>query len=381
MAEGTKTFTEGLEGVVAAKTHLSKIDGEKGALSYCGYDIKDLAEHSSFEEVSYLLLHRELPSRDELIAWEDELCQLRKVEPRVLDLIRKFPKQGAPMAVLRTFVSALSIRRFGGEDAVRVGEIGQGKQLLAQAPVLVAEFDRYRRGLEPLDPLETGGTAHNFLYLLRGKEPTQEESRMLDQYLILAADHGLNASTFTARVIAATLSDLYSAVTGAIGALKGDLHGGAARRANEMLKEVGSPEKVELFIDRMLDHHEKVMGFGHRVYKAYDPRAKILKRAVQERTKKSSGLLKIAEAVEKEIWEKKELYPNVDFYTAVLLDELGLQNDLFTLIFSMSRMAGWVAHVIEQHEDNRLIRPKSEYIGPASRKYTPVNERKPKVAS
>ena len=368
----------GLEGVVALDSALSFIDGQKGELIYHGYNIFDLAEHTSFEEVAYLLWNGRLPNRRE----RDELLQHlqaeRELPPMVMDLLRMTPEDANPMAALRTAVSGLAL--FDAEADVHTPEANYRKaiRLTARIPTIIAAFDRLRKGLEPVRPLRRGSTAFDFLYMLSGEEPGTAAERTFDTCLVLHAEHGLNASTFTARVIGATLSDMYSAITGAIGALKGPLHGGANIEVMRMLLEIDRTGRDPVdYVKEKLARKERIMGFGHRVYKTLDPRAAILRVMVEELSEERGQRkwydysVKIMETMERE----KGLYPNVDFFSASVYHMLGLDSDLFTPIFAMSRVTGWTAHLLEQWKANRLIRPRAEYVGPRDLKVKPIDER------
>ena len=369
----------GLEGIIVARSELCAIDGQKGILVYRGYDIRDLAEHASYEEVAYLLLHGDLPSDDALASFKEELADARVVTDEGLQVVDLSVADGAPMEMLRTAVSATSYddpdKDSNDEAANRRKALG----LIAKIPTLIARYQRRREGKEPVDPDPSLDYAANFLFMLRGEEPTAEEARTFDVAMILHADHEMNASTFTARVIASTLSDMHSAVTGAIGALKGPLHGGANEQVMRTLEAIGDLDRVNDEVRRRLEHKERIMGFGHRVYKTMDPRAAILKehsRLLSERANGSeANWFEMSERMEEVVRSEKGLYPNVDFYSASTYHYLGIPTDLFTTLFVASRVVGWAAHVVEQHRDNRLIRPNSEYVGPVRREY-PVAQRR-----
>ncbi len=369
-------IAKGLEGVVVSDTALSHIDGERGRLIYSGYDIADLAHGATFEEVAHLLWLGHLPDEAELAELKAKLAGFRELPAAVVDTIRALPKTAEPMDVVRTGVSALgAAQRFSGPASVEHAMV-----LTASMPSIVAAFDRLRRGLEPVAPRSDLNHAGNYLYLLSGEVPSEQRTRALDTYLTLTADHGLNASTFTARVIASTLSDMGSAVVGAIGALKGPLHGGAPALVLDMLRSIGKPENAEAWLTAALDRGERLMGFGHRVYKAEDPRARVL-RSLAERTSEID-FFKLAVRVEdlalKMLHERKpdrKLYTNVEFYSAAVMHGVGLPDDLFTPTFAVSRVTGWTAHVIEQLKDNRLIRPASEYVGPVGLTFVPLERR------
>lgn len=361
------TRARGLEGVIALETKICDIDGQKGVLIYAGYDIQDLAAHTTFEEVAFLLWNGRLPSRREVDQLRRQLEAERTLPPMVLDILKMTPEDADSMAALRTGVSVLSL--FDGEADVMTPEANYRKaiRLTARIPVMIAAFDRLRKGLDVIPPLKNGSTAFNFLYMLSGEEPGEIAERTFDACLVLHAEHGLNASTFTGRVIGATLSDMYSAISGAIGALKGPLHGGANIRVMKLLKDIDrSGKKPADCIRNLLAEKALVMGFGHRVYKTLDPRAAILRDmldglSAERGTRKWYDMsLEIMQTMEQE----KGLYPNVDFFSASVYGTLEISTDLFTPIFAQSRIAGWTAHLMEQWKDNRLIRPRAAYTGP-----------------
>ncbi|GMQ80744.1 MAG: citrate synthase [Rhodothermia bacterium] len=360
-------LAKGLEGVVALETQICDIDGQKGELIYAGYDIQDLAANATFEEVAFLLWNGRLPSPEETEALIRQLASERTLPPMIVDILRMTPEDANPMAALRTGISVLSL--FDGEanDPSPEANYRKAIRLTARIPVLIAAFDRIRKGKEIVQPLRQSREAHNFLYMLSGEEPGEVAERTFDACLVLHAEHGLNASTFTGRVIGATLSDMYSAVTGAVGALKGPLHGGANIRVMEMLNDIDRKgAKPSKYIRSLLAEKARIMGFGHRVYKTLDPRAAILREMLdglsQERgTRKWYEMsLEIMETMEKE----KGLYPNVDFFSASVYATLEIDPDLFTPIFAQSRITGWTAHLLEQWKENRLIRPRAAYTGP-----------------
>ncbi|HXH29078.1 MAG TPA: citrate/2-methylcitrate synthase [Candidatus Polarisedimenticolia bacterium] len=368
---------EGLEGVVAARTGLSCIDGEKGRLRYRGYAIQDLAERSSFEETLHLLWYGELPTRAQLDETRRGMASQRALHPDALEILRRFAADASPMDMLRTVVSALAIHDPDVHESTREANLRKGLRLASQMPTIVAAHERLRKGKEPIAPEPRLGHAANFLYMLHGEPPTALAGRALDVAMILQMDHGLNASTFAARVTAGTLADLHSAVTSAIGTLKGPLHGGANHDVMVMLRTIGEAGRAAETVRTDLQQKKKIPGFGHRVYKTIDPRA-IQLRALSEQLARATGQSKwydISVVVEKTCKELKNLNPNVDFYAASTYFMLGFDMDLFTPIFACSRAPGWIAHVIEQHTDNRLIRPLEEYIGPPDRSYVPVEQR------
>lgn len=375
----TAVAGKGLEGIVAANSGICWIDGEAGVLAYRGIDIHELAVHSTFEETTFLLWNGRLPNRDELRAFEAQLAQARQLDPRILDLLRSFPASASPMEILRTAVSALSFYDADEKDNTHDANVRKAFNLTAQMAMIVAIYDRIRKGKEIVSPDRSLSHAANFLWMLTGSKPSETASRTLDIALILHADHEFNASTFAARVIAATLSDIHSAITGAIGALKGPLHGGANEAVMRMLLAIDkSGEDPVAHVRAMLANKQKVSGFGHRVYKTEDPRATHL-RKMSEQLGHDAGQPKwfqMSRAIELFINAEKKLNANVDFYSASTYTTLGIDIDLFTPIFALSRIAGWSAHVIEQLDDNRLIRPRAEYIGPQyPTHWRPVEER------
>ena len=375
----TAVAAKGLEGIVATNSGICWIDGDAGVLAYRGIDIHDLASNSTFEETTYLLWHGKLPNKSELAAFTKELAAARKLSPQIIDLLKSFPKQATPMEVLRTAVSALSFYDPDEKAVDHDSNVRKSFDLTAQIAMLVAAFDRIRKGKDLIAPDHSLSHAGNFLWMLTGEKPSETATRAFDVALILHADHELNASTFAARVIAATLSDIHSAITGAIGALKGPLHGGANEAVMRLLyaidKEGADP--VE-YVREMLTQKKKVSGFGHRVYHTEDPRATHL-RKMSEDLSRASGTTKwfdMSRKIELFVNTEKKLNANVDFYSASTYTTLGIDIDLFTPIFAVSRIAGWAAHVIEQLDDNRLIRPRAEYIGPEyPAKYIPIANR------
>ncbi len=368
---------EGLEGVVAARTGLSLIDGEKGRLSYRGYSIQDLAEYSSFEEVVHLLWYGELPTRVQLDQTRKDLSSQRGLHPDAVEILRRFARDASPMDMMRTVVSALAVHDPDVHESTREANLRKGIRLTAQLPTIVTAHERLRKGKDPVPPDAGLDHSANYLYMLHGRKPDPLSTRSLDVAMILQMDHGLNASTFAARVTAGTLADLHAALTSAIGTLKGPLHGGANHDVMVMLRTIGEVEKAAEFIRMEILQKKKIPGFGHRVYRTMDPRAPIL-RALAERLGRQVGQEKwfqMSVVIEKTCKEQKNLNPNVDFYAASVYYLLGFEMDLFTPIFACSRAPGWIAHVIEQHTDNRLIRPLEEYIGPPERPYVPIEKR------
>jgi citrate synthase len=372
----TAVAGKGLEGIVAANSGICWIDGDAGILSYRGIDIHELAEHSTFEETTYLLWFGRLPNETELQDFTAQLAASRVIDPSIVTLLKSFPAGATPMEVLRTAVSALSMYDADEADNLHDANVRKAFRLTSQVAMVVAIYDRLRKNLELVEPDPTLTHAANFLWMLNGEKPSETATKTLDIALILHADHELNASTFAARVIAATLSDIHSAVTGAIGALKGPLHGGANEAVMRMLYAINDAgaDPVE-HVRAMLAAKKKVSGFGHRVYKTEDPRATHLRR-MSEQLSKDSGVTKWfdwSRKIELFINAEKHLNANVDFYSASTYTTLGIDVDLFTPIFAVSRISGWAAHVIEQLDDNRLIRPRAEYIGPVyPATYTPI---------
>ncbi|HXF36470.1 MAG TPA: citrate/2-methylcitrate synthase [Actinomycetota bacterium] len=369
---------KGLQDVVAAETRISDIDGERGKLWYVGYDIDDLARGSNFEEVVYLLHHLELPTREQLEELNEFLVSERELSTFMADMMPTLAQQTSPMSMLRTSVSAASAYDPDGWEHTPEANLRKAMRLVAKTPTMIAMYHRMRTEREPVPPNPKLPHAANFLWMLQGEEPDLELADALDTSLVLYADHTMNASTFTARVIASTLSDMFSAITGAIAALKGPLHGGANEEAMKMLEEVAEPERAEAYVKDRLARKQLIMGFGHRVYRRVeDPRARIL-RDLSRRIGERVGDLRwweISRAIEEVVRRERGLFPNVDFYIASLYHCLGIPHDLMTPVFAMARMAGWTAHVREQYADNRIIRPDSEYVGPRDRTYVPLDTR------
>jgi len=367
----------GLQNVVIATSEICSIDGAQGRLIYRGYDIGDLAEHSTFEEVVYLLWNGRLPRRAELDQLKQQFAQTRAVAPQILDLLKNLPPAQHPMETLRTAISALSLYDAESEDMSEEANWRKAVRLTAQMGTVVAAYARIRDGKEAVAPDPRLSHAANFLYMLTGERPSEEEARWFDIALILHADHSFNASTFAARVTASTLSDMHSAITSAIGALKGPLHGGANERVMRMLLEIGSVDKAEDHVRGLLAERQKVMGFGHRVYRTKDPRATILRRMSEELGRRTGQVkwFEMSERIEELMVREKGINANVDFYSASSYYVLGIPVDLYTLIFAVSRISGWTAHVLEQYANNRLIRPLAEYTGPVGLKYVPIDQR------
>ena len=366
------TQTKGLEDVVTGQSSICFIDGQQGRLLYRGYDIVDLAPKSSFEETAYLLWNGHLPTSTELNAFSADLASKRAVPKDILSIMSALPRNCDAMDALRVGVAALGVY-----DDPMYTSPEKAQSIAAKMATVVAAIHRHKHDEEILGPREDLGYSANLLYMVTGKEPSKEDSRLMDALLILHADHELNASTFTARVIASTLSDVYSAVTGAVGALKGPLHGGANEKVIEMTMEIGTPENAESYIDALLAKRQKVTGFGHRVYKTMDPRAAILKDMAKHfiRTEKEKKVFQILEKTEEMMKTWKNLYPNVDLYSGLALNHVGIPSYLFTPVFAVGRSPGWLAHILEQYADNRLIRPRAEYIGPLKAEYVPIEQR------
>lgn len=371
-------FSKGLEGIVAARTGLSLVDGEKDELYYLGIPIQELIAHSTFEEVVFLLFFRKLPTRSELDGFSKELASLRTLPNEILNFLNEFPRSANPMAMLRTMVSALGLFDPHADALSREANLQKAKRLVAVMPTIIAAFHRVRLKQKVIHPKKVHSIAENFLLMLHGKTSSPEHVKALDQYLIMLADHGLNASTFAARVTISTQSDIYSAVTSALGTLKGDLHGSANQRAMEMFLHVGAPEKAEAYVRSLFQEKKKVMGFGHRIYKNQDPRAPQFREIVERlcRGTENEKWFRIAQEIKKTVQKERPIPPNVDFYSSIVLYVLGIPVDFFTTIFAMSRVAGWTAHVLEQLEDNRLIRPEADYTGPTHQPYLLMNQRK-----
>ncbi|MEO8476431.1 MAG: citrate/2-methylcitrate synthase [Actinomycetota bacterium] len=368
---------KGLREIVAAQTKISDIDGDLGRLWYVGYDIADLAEHATFEEVIYLLHHGTLPTRDQLDELNEFLTPERDLSPFMSGLMATLAQQASPMSMLRTSISAASTYDPDGWDDSPEAEYRKAMRLVAETPTFIATYHRLRTGQEIVPPNPKLPHAANFLWMLSGEEPDVEDAMALDSTFTLYADHTMNASTFTARIIASTLSDMFSAITGAIGALKGPLHGGANEEAMKMAEEIVSPDRAAAYVAGRLERHEKVMGFGHAVYRTMDPRAAVLKKLAREVGKRHDDTVwaDIFEALQETVYEQKQLWPNVDLYAAGVYHVLGIPTDLMTPIFALARMAGWTAHVREQYADNKVIRPGSEYVGPKDQVWVPIEDR------
>jgi citrate synthase len=376
------TYAKGLEGVIAAESKICRIDGEKGKLYYHGYSIEDLAQYSTYEEVTYLLLYEKLPTKDQLRDFSARMRRNRSLTPPVIEMIRQFPSAGSPMELLQAVIAYLSGTATHQIQHSATCNCRQTLHQISQLATVLATYARYRQGksyLEPRTDLSHGG---NFLYLLRGQVPPEDEDRMMDVCFLMHAEHGFNASTFTARVVASTLSTCYCSISAAIGALAGPLHGGANEPVLEMIDQIGSLENVEPWIDRALSEHRKIMGMGHRVYKAKDPRATIMQRFLKDLSDKKKDyrlydFLNRIEAVTRARMESegKPIYPNVDFVSGSVYAMLDIPRYLFIPIFAIARSAGWLAHILEQRQDNRLYRPRCLYGGPEPQPYIPMEQR------
>ncbi|MGH7569645.1 MAG: citrate/2-methylcitrate synthase [Gemmatimonadales bacterium] len=371
------SLAKGLEGVVANESAICYVFGGEGRLIYRGYDINDLAEHSTFEETAYLLLKGDLPAKNQLKEFTAELKTAQKLDKVVQRVIKDAPREASPMNTLRTAVSASVFVDPDKGDNSAAAEYRKAVRLIAQLPTMVTMFHRLRNGQKPLAPRRGMSLAANFLYMISGQVPERDVERALDVALILHADHELNASTFAARVIAATLADMHGAVTGAIAALAGPLHGGANTEVMKMLLDIRSPDRAESWVREALAQKKKIMGFGHRVYRTEDPRAAVLRRLAEELGRKfdQAHWFATQRVIEEVVRREKGLYCNVDFYSASLYYVLGIPLDLYTPIFAISRVSGWCAHVLEQHADNRLIRPRADYVGAMDRKWVPLRKR------
>jgi citrate synthase len=376
MTEGTQLI-RGLEGVVAAETRLCDLDGKNGRLAYCGYDIEELARQATFEEVAYLLWHGELPTRAQLDQFTAELVAARPIPGELVKAFALMPKKTDPMRALQAAVAMLGMHDPDTTDNSQAANLRKAARLTSQIATAVCAHHRVRSGQPPVEPSKDLSHAANFLYMLTGTKPSDVTVRAFDASLVLYAEHELNASTFTTRVIAATLSDMHSAVAGGVGALKGSLHGGAGEAVMRTLLEVGALDKVDSFVDKALAEKRRLMGFGHRVYTAGDPRAAILKGMAEAACRESGQGLwyDLAVKLHAKVNAAKKLIPNVDFYSAPLFYSIGIPVDLFTPVIAVSRIAGWTANLIEQYEDNRLIRPRADYKGYGRRAFVPLEKR------
>ncbi len=368
----------GLEDVVATNSSICDLDGKLGKLTYFGVDIHDLAQHSSFEETAYLLWHGTLPTQAQLAEVQQQFLAQRTLPDKLVAIMHLLPTTTSPMDVLRTSVSLLSAFDPEPGDKSDAANYRRAIRLTSVLPTIIASWENIRNGNEPVAPLHDHNHATNFLYMLTGTMPDDYSAHVLDVALILHADHELNASTFAARVSAGTKADVYASVTAAIGALSGPLHGGANEQVIRMLLRINEPDRAEAYIHDALERKERIMGFGHRVYRTDDPRATHLRAMSEELGKRNNDTrwYEISRIIEKYVMEHKHLYANVDFYSASVYYSLGIPIDLDTPIFASSRTAGWTAHILEQYANNRLIRPRAEYIGPKVTEYTAITDRK-----
>ncbi len=373
----TATAATGLRGVVVGASTVSDVVGDKGELIYQGYNIHELAKSSTFEEVAFLLWNKCLPRRSELDELKRAIGEAYAVPKPIIDLLRQIPREADPIDVLRTAVSALEFYDPEARNISREVSLKTSIKLTAQFPTLVAAADRIRRGLDPVEPLPDENIATNFLYMLKGEKPSEYDAHVFDVCLVLHADHELNASTFTARVVAGTLANIYASVTAAIGALSGPLHGGANTNVMKTLLEIGDIKNLESFIKQALAAKRKIMGFGHAVYRTEDPRATHLRQFSKEMGERAGDTkwYEMSRKLEEVMMREKGLYPNVDFFSASTYYVMGIPLDLYTPIFAISRITGWTAHILEQYADNKLIRPRAEYVGPRNLRYVAIDKR------
>jgi citrate synthase len=376
------TYAKGLEGVIAADSEICRIDGEKGKLYYVGYSIEDLARQATYEETTYLLLYEKLPTAAELEEFSRRMRASRDLDPAILEMVRRFPRDAHPMELLQSVISYLSGYVQHKIQHSATCNCRNTLHQVVQLASVVAAWQRFHEGKEYVKPRQDLSHGANFLYMLRGEEPDEYEGKVMDSCLVMHAEHGFNASTFTARVVASTLSTCYCSISAAIGALYGSLHGGANEKAMAMVHEIGSADKAERWVEQALAGKQKIMGMGHRVYKAKDPRAILMEEYLGElsRRKGDSTYLDILKTVEKAFRARMEekgkpIYPNVDFFSGAVYSLLGIPSILFTPIFAISRVSGWLAHILEQRKDNRLYRPKSLYSGPEPREFVPIQNR------
>ena len=374
-------IARGLEGVVFTETELSFIDGQNGRLYYLGYPIQELAEHSNFEEVSYLLLHKRLPTADELVLFKEKLIKNRSIAVEKVASFADYPRTAHPMASLRTAISELGLFDPTEEDTSFESLYEKSISLISKFATVAAAIKRLREGKMPIEPDTELSHAANFYYMLNGKRPNPEQEKLLDVALILHAEHGMNASTFTALAVHSTASDIYSSIVAAVGALKGPRHGGANEQVMKMVQEIGKPEAASGWVQGKLASKERIMGMGHRVYKTIDPRAVILKKYA-EIVAKAHGksteyeILTIVEEEAGKVLNPRGIYPNLDFYSGVVYTDLGIPTEFFTPVFAVARISGWAAHILEYTRmDNRLLRPKARFVGELDRKYVPIGQR------
>ncbi len=375
-------FAKGLEGVIATDSKICQVDGINGKLYYCGYSIQELAAHSSFEETTFLLLYGRFPSKSELAEFAEGMRDSRELNNTVLNMIRDFPPQGSPMELLQSVISYLSSTFVHKIECSATCDCRNTLHQIAQITTVLATYQRFREGKDYLHSRKDLSHGANFLYLLRGEEPTEQEGRIMDVCLILHAEHGLNASTFTARVVASSLATCYCSISAAIGSLSGPLHGGANERVMDMIDEIGSIDRVDAWLDQALAEKRKIMGMGHRVYRTKDPRSIVMeemfeKLAEERGERQLYDLLKKLETSFRERMEQKgkPLYPNVDFFSGAMYTLLDIPRDLFTPIFAAARSPGWLAHILEQRQDNRIYRPRALYQGPEPRPYVAMEQR------
>lgn len=375
--QGDQKVIRGLEGVVAAETSISFVDGENGDLFYQGYNINNLAKRATYDEVIYLLWNGDLPTSSQLRDFRELLIPEMKIPKDIVKWIKSVPAEFHPMDVLRSSVSMLGMYDPEEHDNSEEANLRKATRLTAKIPTIIAWLHRTRKGEEPEDADPELTLAQNFVKMFTGTRLDDEEERVPELLFILHADHGMNASTFTARVTASTLADMYAAVTSAIGTLKGPLHGGANQRVMEMIEEIGKPDLVDEYIEGLIQAGKRVMGFGHRVYKVEDPRATHLRRWGEElcSRRNMTDLYKIAYSIERKVLNEKHIHPNVDFYSATVQRALGIPKEYYTCLFAASRVSGWTAHVMEQHRNNRLIRPTSKYTGQYGRRYVSIERR------
>lgn len=367
----------GLEGVIAGETKISYIDGAKGKLFYRGYSIEDIASNCSFEETSYLLIYGKLPNKTELESFSAKLKRNRELSKHTIKMIHTFTKKMSSMEALRTVVSSLSSNDKDSRISSYEEKLNTGLSIIAKMPTIVAYHHRIKNSKMPIHPNPKLSHAENFLYMLTGKFQDIDDAEILDKDFVLHAEHGFNASSFSVRVTVSTLSDVHSAYTTGIGTLKGPLHGGAATEVLSMLKKINKPENVTPFVNKILLSHGRIMGYGHRIYKTYDPRAKILKKMAEKLSIKNNDtkFIQIGGKLEKIMAEKKNIYPNVDFYSAIVYHNLKLSNELYSPIFAIARSSGWLAHILEQYQNNRLIRPLEKYNGALNLKFVEISKR------
>lgn len=375
--QATAEIERGLEGVVIGKSAITFIDGQRGILRYRGIDIKELAEKSTYEEVAYLLWNGKLPTRKELGDFKKNLAKHRPLPKEVKALLRSVPKAANPMDVARTAASLVATYPSKKSETFEESNRRKARELTASLPTIVAGFNRIRKGKAFVTPHPELDHAANFLFGLYGKKPDEVSRRAFDVMSILYADHEMNASTFAAVVTTSTLADLGGAVTAAIAALAGPLHGGSNRKVMEMLEQIGSVDRVHQYVQDELSAGHRIMGFGHRIYHTFDPRAVVLKGVAEELVKRSGNRkwLDVAQRLEDEVWEQRHIRANIEFYAAVVLNELGVPKDLMPAVFACNRIAGWIAHIYEQYADNRIIRPMTEYVGPLETPYVPIEQR------